>query len=232
MSSTAVPLFDKDTGKEASFGKVLGFSVLFHILLLVVLPLVTRLVWQHKNFERPKTFQLVTPLSLPTPPRPVPKREAPRQRVPVQEKKPAPSPDPKKIAPKKDIAPQVKKEAARPVEENLDELASLLEELPAPAQVSAIGDFKYHWYLNNVMQKLERYWKPSTENREMKVEVAFTIFVDGSISEPVIKKPSGNSSLDNLALRAVKLAAPFGKLPPGFTGDRLDLNCTLIPTRK
>ena len=83
-----------------------------------------------------------------------------------------------------------------------------------------------------MQQKLERYWNPTTENRSIKVIVAFTIHQDGTISEPSISSSSGNSTLDNLALRAVKLAAPFGKLPPGFEGNRLDLNCTLIPTRK
>ena len=95
-----------------------------------------------------------------------------------------------------------------------------------------MGDFKFHWYLANVVQKIERYWSPSTENRNVKIQVSFSILSNGSITEPVLARSSGNSALDNLGLRAVKLAAPFGKLPPGFSGDRLDLNLTLIPTRK
>ena len=85
--------------------------------------------------------------------------------------------------------------------------------------------------LENIQQKLSRYWNPPSENRSLSVVVSFTIYSDGSVSEPAVSKGSGNSSLDNLALRAVKLAAPFGKLPPGFSGDKLELSCTLIPTR-
>jgi TonB family protein len=83
-----------------------------------------------------------------------------------------------------------------------------------------------------VQQKLEKNWNPSTENHQLKVVVSFTIDKSGMISEPRIVKSSGNSSLDNLALRAVKLSAPFPKLPPEFSDDKLELNCTLIPTRK
>ncbi|HLV31056.1 MAG TPA: TonB family protein [Chitinispirillaceae bacterium] len=229
-----VPEVKRETCREASFGLVLGISVVFHILILVIIPIVTKLLWKPTRFERPKTFQLVSTPLPPAPAKKVPvKKEAPRQRMPVKETKPQPKklPTEKKITPKKQEA-QRKKEAARPIEENLDELASILDEIPAPAQVAAVGDFKYHWYLMNVQQKLERNWNPPRKDDKLKVEVSFTIFTDGSISEPSIRRSSGNSSLDNLAIRAVKLAAPFGKLPPGFSGNKIDLNCTLIPTRK
>lgn len=229
-----VPQIEQETCKEASFGLVLGISIAFHIVILVVIPVITKLVWKPAKFERPKTFQLVSAPLPPAPAKRVPvKKQAPRQRVPVKETKPQPRkvPTEKKVTPRKRDA-QRKKEAARPVEENLDELASILDEIPAPAQVAAVGDFKYHWYLMNVQQKLERNWNPPGKNDKLKVEVFFTIFTDGSISEPSIRRSSGNGSLDNLAIRAVKLAAPFGKLPPGFSGNKIDLNCTLIPTRK
>ena len=75
------------------------------------------------------------------------------------------------------------------------------------------------------------YWNPPTGNSTISVVVSFTIHRDGTMSDPEIAKGSGNASLDNLALRAVKLAAPFGALPPGFPSDNLELSCTLIPTR-
>jgi TonB family protein len=208
-------------------------SVVFHIIILVVIPIMSKLFQKSKRFERPKTFQLVSSPLRPNPARRVPvKEEVRRQRMPQKKTEPRPRqmPDPK--APPRRKEAQKEKEAARPIDENLDELASILEELPAPAQVAAVGNFKYHWYLNHVMGKLERYWKPTTENRKIKVMVSFTIRQDGTITEPRITSSSGNGTLDNLALRAVKLAAPFGKLPPGFDGNELNLNCTLIPTRK
>jgi protein TonB len=208
-------------------------SIVFHVVVLVVLPVMSRFFKKTHRFERPKTFQLVASPFKPSPARRVPvKDDAIRQRMPQEEKKARPRTEPDANAPRKKHEAQKSKDAARPIREDLDELASILDEIPAPAQVAAIGNFKYHWYLNNVQQKLERYWNPTSENRSIKVIVSFTIKKDGSISEPSVATSSGNSTLDNLALRAVKLAAPFGKLPPGFEDDQLDLNCTLIPTRK
>lgn len=223
---------NRDTCKPAPFGAILVFSLIFHLLLIVGIPITMKLVWKPKKFERPKTFQLVSPLK-PVRAKNVPVKDAPKQRIPQKESIPEPRQVPTQSnTPSKDANPQPKKDAAKPVEENLDELASLLDELPVPAQVSAVGNFKYHRYLNSVQQKLERNWNPPTENKGIKVVVSFTIHSDGTISEPSISSSSGNSTIDNLAVRAVKLSAPFGKLPPGFAGDKLDLSCTLIPTRK
>jgi protein TonB len=224
---------DRITYRQLPAPAVMICSILMHAVVLVVLPLVSILFHNSRKFERPKTFQLVTTPLLPAPVKKVnvPK-ESRRQRMAQEEAIPHPTTTPDRAAPRKKKDAQKEKEAARPIEENLDELASILDELPSPAQVAAVGDFKYHWYLNNVQQKLERYWNPTSENKSLKVVVSFTIHEDGSISDPSISTSSGNGTLDNLALRAVKLAAPFGKLPPGFGGNRLDLNCTLIPTRK
>jgi TonB family protein len=199
---------------ETSWKKGFLVSGLFHIALFVGVPVCMVLAKNNTRFERPQTFQLVTaPPSLKTftPPKP-------------------------KLS--KQVRRTVKKEASRPVpsrervsrEENIDELASLLDELPTPTRVSVVGEFKYNWYLANITQKISRNWNPTSENRNLSVEVFFTIHRDGSISEPRLSKPSGNGTLDNLALRAVTLAAPFGKMPAGFSGNKIDLTVTLIPT--
>lgn len=230
MLHSNVLLAQEQNNKNGAFGLTLIISFIFHVVLIGGIPLLLSITLTHRKFQRPQTFQLVAPMN---PVKPQRIHNMPKQRVAQKPVKPAPKPVPSqnKTA-SKDAIPEPKKEPSQPVEENVDELASILEELPAPASVSAIGDFKFHWYLNNVQQKLERFWNPPTENNQIKVVVHFIIFNDGNISEPSIRKSSGSSTVDNLALRAVKLAAPFGRLPPGFSGDRLDLNCTLIPTRK
>ena len=42
----------------------------------------------------------------------------------------------------------------------------------------------------------------------------------------------GNDVLDKMGLRAVQMAAPFGRLPAGFTGNKLELRCELNPIKK
>jgi len=187
------------------------------------------LLWKPQKFERPKTFQLV---SLPVHPNAPKKVQVPKdaQKQKVAQSKTEPSKVPGPTA-SKDNTPQSKNDPAQSTE-NLNELESLLDEIPSPAQVSAIGDFKYPWYLTNVQNKIQRYWNPPSENKNLKVIVAFTIFSDGTISEPTVVSSSGDHSIDNLAIRAVRLAAPFGKLSVGFNARSVDLNVTLNPTRK
>jgi TonB family protein len=200
---------------ESTWKIGLLFSGLFHLTLFIGIPVCMALARNNDRFERPQTFQLVTaPSSLKS-------FTPPRQR---------------KLT--KQVRRTVKKEASRPVpsrervskEENIDELASLLDELPTPTRVSVVGEFKYNWYLANIQKKISSFWNPPTENRGISVEVAFTVHRDGSITEPRLAKPSGNGTLDNLAMRAVNLAAPFGKMPPGFSGNKIELTVTLIPT--
>ncbi len=233
MKYQSIPYKECETYRRLPVTALLALSILFHIFFLVIIPIMSTLFHNRRKFERPKTFQLVASPFRPSPPSRAPlNEEARKQRMPQEEKKTQPRqlPDPNARRATAREA-QKEKEAARP-KENLNELASILNEIPAPASVAAIGNFKYHWYLNNVQQKLERFWNPPSENRSLRVVVSFIIYQDGTISEPSIVNSSGNGTLDNLALRAVKLAAPFGKLPPGFEGNRLELNCTLIPTRK
>ena len=207
-------LFDKPRARNGPWntGAVVSFAV--HCCVLVGIPLLLQLTKSTVRYERPPTFQLV---SAPSELKPL---------VPVAQKKHSP-------------AQPRKKAATRPVpntsgakEENVDELASLLDELPPPASIAAVGNFKYNWYLAQVQEKVERNWNPSSENRGDSVIVAFTINSDGSISEPKLFKESRNGTLNDLALQAVKLAAPFAKLPPGVPDNKYDMLCTLRPARK
>lgn len=231
MSYPVAPYINKDISKGIPIGLVIVISVLFHAIILVGLPLLGYLFWKPKKFERPNTFQLVQLPVQPNPPRKVKVPEnSPKQKVSKDTPEKSKVPGPTESNKKTDKKPS-KDDAARN-DEALDELANLLDEIPAPAVVSAIGEFKYPWYLTNVQNKIQKYWNPPSENKNIKVVVAFTIFVDGTISEPVISKSSGDRTLDNLALRAVKLAAPFGKLSAGFNASRVDLSVTLNPTMR
>ena len=232
MSDTAAPYINRDISRGIPLGTVIVISVLFHAICLVGLPLLGYILWKPKTFERPKTFQLVSlPVIHPNVPKKVnvPK-DTRKQKVAKSAPEKSKVPGPAQKNDTKDRKPS--KDEAAQNDEATDELASLLDEIPAPAVVSAVGDFKYPWYLTNVQNKIQKFWNPPSENKNLKVMVAFTIFTDGTISDPKVVKSSGDSSIDNLALRAVRLAAPFGKLSAGFNANRVELNVTLIPTRK
>ncbi|MDG5816090.1 energy transducer TonB [Chitinispirillales bacterium ANBcel5] len=246
------PDFEYDA-KELSFRAVLGISALFHVIIIIIIPVLAMLFSRPAEYERPKTFELV---QVPLPPAPTPEpveQPAPQQETPEPpeaepEPEPVPQeqtvPEPVQEPPEEPVEtkpveepraqepePQDEEPAPR-VEENLEELAELLRELPVPADISAPGDFEQDWYLNAVVQRIERHWIPPFEDRTISVVVKFIIHNDGSISGVEIVRSSGNRTVDNLAIRAVNLAAPFGRLPPGFSGDQLELNITLIPTTR
>jgi TonB family protein len=205
---------------------VVAWSCGVHIIICVGIPLYTYLFYHPEKFERPQTFQLV---SMPA---------VIRQSVPVSRPQSSPSAKSSTPIPAKKMIPAPAKESTpaqsedSPPEENLDELASLLNEMPSPMEVSANGSFKYPWYLLNVQQKTERFWQPPFEDEKLSVIISFVIIGDGTVTNLSVTKTSGNATVDNMAMRAVTLAAPFGKLPPGFSGDKLELNCTLRPVRR
>jgi TonB family protein len=216
MSAAAMASAGSMKDGDLPFKTGMIISGIVHLTVLVGVPLVLQLARGSVSFERPPTFQLVV-----APPSLRPLQTVSQKRLPKQTA-------PKRM-PKESVAP-APRENAKP-EENLEELASVLEDLPVPARLSPVGDFKYNWYLAQTQEKIERYWNPSSENKNDSVVVSFTIYSDGSISEPELQKKSGSSTLDNFALRAVKLAAPFGRLPPGVSDNKYEMVCTLRPTR-
>ncbi|HRY30328.1 MAG TPA: TonB family protein [Elusimicrobiota bacterium] len=82
--------------------------------------------------------------------------------------------------------------------------------------------FPYAWYVNILYQKLWKAWNvedPGTKE----CTVLFTIARDGSLADAKLQEPSGDSVFDFMALRAVKVSAPFPPLPEGYSDPSLDV---------
>lgn len=218
--------------REVPFQNVIILSVIIHIILLIGIPLAAKFLWKPKKFTRPQTFQLVSIPSQYTPQRRLNTESAKvKQRIAQREVKPEPARVPSPNAAKvKSTKAEKSQEAAKPVEENLNELESLLDELPVPTQASSLGDFPYPWYLRNMEQKVKRFWSPSEQNNKIFVVISFVVHRDGSASDIRIVQSSGNNNLDNMAIRAVTLASPFGRMPPGFGGELNEFSLKLHPT--
>jgi len=219
MSASAASSIRVDS-KDPNLTPLFIVSIVLHVVIFVVIPLAMQALSVKRTFERPMTFQLV---SLP---------QMPQQRI-AQEisKKPAQVTEKKRALPKNPV-PATKKpaEAARK-KEDLSELEDLLGSLPQPISNISIGKpFKYPWYLNTLCAKVENNWKPPIKDENISVVVGFTIYRNGDISEVVLKQSSGNDMLDKIAIRAIKTAAPFPKLPPGE--DVLEIDFLLRPTTR
>jgi TonB family protein len=86
----------------------------------------------------------------------------------------------------------------------------------APAASGETGDpaaTALSFYLGKAQILINEQWKNPAGGGSGKVQVSFKIFPNGKIENPKIKKSSGVSKLDNLALLAIKNAAlpPFPK---------------------
>lgn len=228
MSSTVIKPFE-DELKDSSPYRIAIYSLVFHILVIIVAPILTKLVWKEKEFIRPQTFQLVT-MQQPTP---VKKKSAPVKKQKKVKKKTVAKKE--SVKTKKTPTPAKKEKVVEKTiedvevfEEDLDELEELLGTMPKPLSSISVGkQFKYQWYLNNIRSKVERNWKPPFNDNKKSVRLQFTIFTSGKISGVRVTGSSGNKAVDNLGIRAVKLASPFGKLPAGFTGKSLEIEYTL-----
>lgn len=212
---------------EKSSLPLVGISLLLHAVVFIAVPLLLKLIDKPTAFVRPQTFQLVrmpTNLSMPAQQPPLPKAAPALKSKPKAAVKPVPA---------KSVA--AKPAAKKVVEEDTKELEELLGAVAPPVSElqPLVQSFKYPWYIQNVVSKVESFWRPPSgynNSSDVYVVVSFTIFSAGTVSNVAVAKSSGDAMLDNLAVRAIKLAAPFGKLPAGFSENSLEISYTLRPT--
>ena len=86
-------------------------------------------------------------------------------------------------------------------------------------------NFSDDFYLNLIMTKVANNWlNPLRGGRKMATTIYFRIQRDGKVSDAKIEKKSGNSLLDQSALRAVLASSPLPPLPESYSGDFLGVH--------
>ena len=86
-------------------------------------------------------------------------------------------------------------------------------------------EFKYASYMRDWVAKVERVGElnyPDAARRQNlsgKLIVQVALYPDGSVREITIRKPSGHKTLDDAAVRIVKLAAPFAPFPDDIRAE-------------
>jgi protein TonB len=181
----------------------------------------------------PKTKQAPTVGPIPkSQPQPL-IRSVPLQLKPAAEVE---APQPPAQEPEPMVRPDNPISAELPAVETREEhpaVVSRTTEEAAPIPVRSMPDAQLvNRYLASIRTKIERYKKyplvARRRGREGEVGLRFLLVASGEVMRLEVKKSSGNDSLDQAALDAVRRAAPFAKPPDGFIDGRLPMELTII----
>ncbi len=116
--------------------------------------------------------------------------------------------------------------------ETISELARKYEaESPAGEQGKTLNlnttELRYANYLINMKRRIELYWEyPEVASRNGwhgRLFINFTIEKNGALGEITLAKSSGYPVLDDAAMTALKLAAPFSAFPENFGIDQINI---------
>lgn len=179
-------------------------------------------------------------------PKQAPKRLAPKEKVAsTQEVIQAPVPEtptredaakPKEremVAPSQEAiqSPQPKtpevKDAARPTKQTAS--------VPSITAAVEARDFKFGFYTRLIERKIGEAWSPPAIEigHELKeVVISFILMTTGKIEEIRVERSSGNTFLDQAALRAVYRADPLPPFPRGFREPSLRVHFSFVLTGK
>ncbi|HET7693278.1 MAG TPA: energy transducer TonB [Gemmatimonadota bacterium] len=145
------------------------------------------------------------------------RRPEPRPEESVEEEAP-PEPEAREKIPDPDSEPQ--RESGRPGPETPDPGPDTGREVGANMPLTLEGrPFRFPWYLEQLVNKIERNWRPTSNT--LRTTVYFRIARNGRISDIEISEDSGNFLFDQAAQRAVEASAPMPPLPEEYDGDYL-----------
>ena len=91
------------------------------------------------------------------------------------------------------------------------------------------GNFgaKFSWYVEAVQRKISGNWLQSTVDPRIsfapRLVATFDISRDGSVSNIQVTKSSGDASVDQSAVRAIRDSSPMQPLPPAYGGNRVSV---------
>jgi protein TonB len=111
-------------------------------------------------------------------------------------------------------------------------LPPLLEMLPRERRIPlGTNEPRYASYLENVRRAIDYNWEyPELAllyGLQGKLIVEFTILANGTIEFLTVVRSSGSTLLDEEALRAIRAAAPFPRIPPTVSAHRLLISASM-----
>lgn len=77
----------------------------------------------------------------------------------------------------------------------------------------------YSKYIAYVERTIKNSWNPPRDSKTKEIQVAFTIELNGKVSDIEVTTSTGEKAKDGAAIKAIKDAGPFPFLPDGSTGS-------------
>jgi protein TonB len=148
---------------------------------------------------------------------PAERRPEPTPEEAVEEEAP-PEPEEKEKIPDPEREPD--RPTAQPSEERATPGPDMGRDTGLDLPVTLEGrPFRFPWYLEQLVSKIERNWRPTSNT--MSATVYFRIARNGRLSDIDVAEESGNFLFDQAARRAVEASAPMPPLPEEYDGDYL-----------
>lgn len=202
--------------------------------------LLAAMVFLARRANEPQPLVYAVDLVAAPAPGPTPRRAA-EAATPTRGEEEAPPVTPPRQEPPQQERP--KPDPAAPVRED-PPLPTRSETTPLPGQAPSTGTdeltfqqegirFPYPDYLNRIVTEIYRRWAaPAARNARLRVEVAFTIQRDGTVTDIEFLRRSNNRIFDAEALGAIERAGrdrAFGPLPSGWNGESLPIAFNFKP---
>jgi periplasmic protein TonB len=184
----------------------------------------------------PNVLATEQPSPAPAPPQPKVAPAPPPDAIPIPMKQPE-----KKTPEKKQVQPSPKHAQPQPLQNRAHYGEAPATQIPHslagnpgennPISVTGGGQgFNYPYYVGIIQRKVQQAWYlPEIDPRTpagSQAKVVFSISRDGTPSNIRISQPSGSSTLDSSAVRAVQRVESFGPLPPGYSGSSVSVEYT------
>jgi protein TonB len=204
--------------------------------------LVTQVPLPPKDFTSPNSV-LATETPSPAPPPPAPKSIA----APVPDAIPIPvkPTKPPKVAEKNNPAPSAHPQPIPPQPNK-----AVMGTAPAPqmamttvqhlgttsigTQDAAFGS-RFAYYVQQLTQQVAQQWYTGMIDPRAaghRVYITFQVERDGSVTDVRIAQPSGDATLDQTALNAVRRIGSFAPLPDAYTGSHIDVTYYFDPPQR
>lgn len=92
--------------------------------------------------------------------------------------------------------------------------------------IDAVREPDFGPYMRELQRRIKMNWEPPKGNESKRVVLLFKIAKDGRLLSVSVFKSSGLQNVDQAAINAVKVAAPFRALPPEYRGQNIDIQFT------